>query len=109
MASRTADEIRAKVSACRQNCWMVGSAKTAMRHPRFIRLPKMGPLLWVLENKARATFGLKINTPLAVAAAAGTDDPAAARRLSHLHETVKRRHHSPAGPAYERFGPFDNQ
>jgi Fe-coproporphyrin III synthase len=53
-------EIRRKVAVCQQNCWMVGSAKTAMRHPRFSRLPRLKPFLWVAENKLRVTLGGKI-------------------------------------------------
>jgi len=52
---------REKVAACQQNCWMVGSAKTAMRHPRFTRLPRLKPFMWVAENKLRVTLGGKIN------------------------------------------------
>jgi MoaA/NifB/PqqE/SkfB family radical SAM enzyme len=55
-----AQVIRQQVAACKQNCWMVGSARTAMRNPRFTKLPKFGPLAWVIENKARVTFGLPI-------------------------------------------------
>jgi hypothetical protein len=41
----TAQEIRKEVAQCTQNCWMVGSARTAMRNPRFTKLPKLQPLL----------------------------------------------------------------
>ena len=53
-------QIRQMVAACEQNCWMVGSARTAMRNPVFTRLPKLKPLWWVLVNKARVTLGLPI-------------------------------------------------
>jgi Fe-coproporphyrin III synthase len=56
----TAQEVRQKVSECTQNCWMVGSARTAMRNPHFTRLPKMGPLAWVIENKTRVTLGQRV-------------------------------------------------
>lgn len=58
---KTAQEVRRKVSQCTQNCWMVGSARTAMRSPRFTRLPKFEPLAWVVENKTRVTLGGKVN------------------------------------------------
>jgi Fe-coproporphyrin III synthase len=54
-------DIRQKVAVCKQNCWMVGSAKTAMRHPRFTRLPQWTPLIWVIDNKLRVMLGGKIN------------------------------------------------
>lgn len=56
-----AQEIRQQVALCTQNCWMVGSAKTAMRNPVFPRLPKFGPLAWVIENKIRVSIGSKVN------------------------------------------------
>jgi MoaA/NifB/PqqE/SkfB family radical SAM enzyme len=55
-----AAEKRREVAACPQNCWMVGSAKTAMRNPKYAKLPKWEPLRWVLINKIRATLGLRI-------------------------------------------------
>jgi MoaA/NifB/PqqE/SkfB family radical SAM enzyme len=54
-------EIRKKVSDCQQNCWMVGSARTAMRNPKLTRLPKWEPLRWVLVQKARVMLGLPVN------------------------------------------------
>lgn len=58
--SSIAKGIRHKVAACKQNCWMVGSAKTAMRNPRNAKLPKWGPLAWVMINKIRIMLGLQI-------------------------------------------------
>jgi sulfatase maturation enzyme AslB (radical SAM superfamily) len=52
--------IRNNVYNCRQNCWMVGSAKTAMRHPKIAKFPKKGPLFWVIHNKFRAIIGQRI-------------------------------------------------
>ena len=45
--SREAEEVRKKVSACRRNCWMVGSARPAMRSHPWV------PLLWILKNKLK--------------------------------------------------------
>jgi len=45
--SEAADEVREKVHGCQQNCWMVGSARPAMRsRPRI-------PLLWIIKNKIK--------------------------------------------------------
>ncbi len=55
-----ADQQRTKVRACEQNCWMVASAKTAMRNEHFAKLPKPGPALWVVINKVRSLFGQPI-------------------------------------------------
>ena len=60
MRSPTADEQREKVATCTQNCWMVASAKTAMRNPRYAKLPRWKPLSWVLKNKLRSVLGLSI-------------------------------------------------
>jgi MoaA/NifB/PqqE/SkfB family radical SAM enzyme len=54
-------EIRKKVSKCTNNCWMVGSAKTAMRNRKYPRLPGIAPLKWVIYNKLRMIFGGNIN------------------------------------------------
>ena len=61
MASETARQSIAKVAACEQNCWMVTTARTAMRSNLIPQAPKAGPLLWVLKNKLKATLGQKID------------------------------------------------
>jgi len=61
MASETAKQSVAKVRGCEQNCWMVTTARTAMRSELIPSAPKMGPLLWVLTNKLRVTLGQKID------------------------------------------------
>ncbi|VAX11622.1 hypothetical protein MNBD_GAMMA26-20 [hydrothermal vent metagenome] len=49
-----------KVTNCKQNCWMVTTARTAMRSSLSPKLPKLGPLLWVIKNKIKATCGIDI-------------------------------------------------
>src|SRR5262249_10127244 len=61
MASADAHKARQKVHACEQNCWMVTTARTAMRSTLIPQLPKMGPLMWVLQNKLKVTLGGKID------------------------------------------------
>lgn len=51
---------RKKVETCRQNCWMVTTARTAMRSSLLPSLPKLQPLMWVVENKIRASLGIPI-------------------------------------------------
>jgi MoaA/NifB/PqqE/SkfB family radical SAM enzyme len=58
--SDTARTSIAKVRACEQNCWMVTTARTAMRSEVIPQAPKLGPLLWVLSNKFKVTFGVSI-------------------------------------------------
>jgi hypothetical protein len=50
-----------KVRACEQNCWMVTTARTAMRSNLIPQAPKAGPLLWVLRNKLKVMLGRKID------------------------------------------------
>lgn len=61
LASDSARQSIGKVAACEQNCWMVTTARTAMRSALIPRAPKAGPLLWVLKNKMKATLGRKID------------------------------------------------
>lgn len=58
-SDKTKDTVR-KVHACEQNCWMVTTARTAMRSNVIPQAPKMGPLLWVLHNKLKLSLGGRI-------------------------------------------------
>jgi Fe-coproporphyrin III synthase len=60
MDGASARATRRKVTACAQNCWMVTTARTAMRSNLIPQAPKMGPLMWVLKNKAKLSLGRKI-------------------------------------------------
>jgi MoaA/NifB/PqqE/SkfB family radical SAM enzyme len=55
-----AAKVRAEVAGCPQNCWMVSSAKTAIRNRHFARLPKTAVLRWVAWNKLKVTLGFPI-------------------------------------------------
>jgi len=48
------------VAVCKQNCWMVTTARTAMRSNIIPSFPKMQPLLWVLKNKLKISIGKSI-------------------------------------------------
>jgi MoaA/NifB/PqqE/SkfB family radical SAM enzyme len=56
-ASADAQKAIQKVHACEQNCWMVTTARTAMRSNIIPQIPKMGPLAWVLKNKFKVAMG----------------------------------------------------
>ena len=56
-----ADEIRKKVAGCPQNCWMVSSAKTAMRSTLNPKLPKISVFKWVAFNKIKTILGMPVN------------------------------------------------
>jgi Fe-coproporphyrin III synthase len=55
--SDRAKETIGKVKACAQNCWMVTTARTAMRSNLAPQLPKWGPMQWVLRNKLKVLLG----------------------------------------------------
>lgn len=60
MNSETARQTMRKVAGCAQNCWMVTTARTAMRSRIVPQMPKQEPLMWVLKNKAKVSMGKKI-------------------------------------------------
>ena len=60
MASADAHKAIQKVHACEQNCWMVTTARTAMRSTIVPQLPKVGPMGWVMKNKLKVALGMPI-------------------------------------------------
>lgn len=81
---------RRKVAACEQNCWMVTTARTAMRSNLIPQAPKAGPLLWVLKNKLKLMLGGKICFDHYVEYADVRPSPLVHRK-SFLDRTVKAR------------------
>src|SRR5579872_833577 len=61
MSSAQAKKAIGKVHGCEQNCWMVTTARTAMRSTLIPQAPKLGPLMWVLQNKLKVSVGLPID------------------------------------------------
>jgi len=61
LKSKKAKESIAKVANCQQNCWMVTTARTAMRSPLIPQLPKLSPLVWVIWNKMKVTLGGRVS------------------------------------------------
>lgn len=60
LASGTTRDSIGKVAACEQNCWMVTTARTAMRSSIIPQAPKLGPMFWVLKNKLKLSLGKPI-------------------------------------------------
>lgn len=60
LASRETSTTLQKVKQCDQNCWMVTTARTAMRSTLIPQFPKFGPMWWVVTNKLRASLGIPI-------------------------------------------------
>jgi len=100
-SSTVAEEIRNKVFHCTQNCWMVGSAKTAMRQPHFARLPRFGPLAWVLNNKLRVTFNQSIEFKGYVDYDNIHTDESIIQRVSYLGRPFKAKIESKDQPHYQ--------
>ena len=50
-----------KVKVCEQNCWMVTTARTAMRSTIHPSLPKYSAARWVLANRIKRLFKININ------------------------------------------------
>jgi MoaA/NifB/PqqE/SkfB family radical SAM enzyme len=107
--SRETKWARKQVEACTQNCWMVTTARTAMRNPYLPFFPKVGPLAWVVENKLRVTLGMPIcfekHIDYSNVAVNGLVKP----RKSYLGSSVKRKPMEKNGEHYTQFGPFDNR
>lgn len=109
-AGERAAQLRQQVAACSQNCWMVGSARTAMRHPVFTQLPKLEPLAWVLLNKARTWLGLPVPFDHYVNFSVAENYPPGSRRQTFLHaEALKRQLHTEETDHYAAFGEFHNR
>lgn len=109
MNGPAAADVRNKISSCSHNCWMVGSAKTAMRHPRYPRLPSMVPLRWVIHNKLNVFFGRGIDFDKYVDFQNVPSDERAIMREFFLGRHVKRMHQHPDETHYKRFGKVRNR
>ena len=102
-------QIKNKVHNCVNNCWMVGSAKTAMRHPKYAKLPKAGPMLWVIYNKLRIMLGGRIKFEQYINFEDVCTDKKITRRMFFLDQPAKRTVQSKCDTHYDMFGEFINK
>ena len=102
-AGSETERARREVAACTQNCWMVGSAKTAMRHPRHAKLPKWGPTRWVLVNKLRSLLRVAIPFERYVDYGHVRADEGAPERPTFLGGTVERELQPAESHGYRQF------
>lgn len=102
-------EIRKKVHNCPQNCWMVGSAKTAMRQQRHPKLPNAETLIWVVYNKLKIMFGGKVNFKLYIDNKTVVQDKHLYYREFYLNKDVKRNIQLKSDKHYSKFGEFFNK
>jgi MoaA/NifB/PqqE/SkfB family radical SAM enzyme len=105
--SSVARASRDKVASCRQNCWMVTTARTAMRSTVLPMFPKLQPLLWVIENKIRVTLGFDIAFARYINYADVKPNPKVPR-TSFLEKSYKAKLQKAADPHYVQ-GEFFNR
>jgi MoaA/NifB/PqqE/SkfB family radical SAM enzyme len=107
--SDLAEEVRGKVARCTQNCWMVGSAKTAMRYSLFPQIPRLRPSLWVLENKIKATLGIPLHLERYVDFENAYQDDVKPKRIFFLDKKAPRNLQKREDKRYQKKGPFFNR
>ena len=108
MNSALAAKMRSEVASCSQNCWMVTTARTAMRNSAVPQLPKLQPLAWVIANKIRVSLGRPVNFPRYIDYENVQIDERTPQRDSYLGRTVKRLIQPRSAPHYQQ-GPFFNR
>ena len=109
MASPKAKEMRQRVLACTQNCWMVTTARTAMRNPVVPQLPKAKPFWWVVYNKLRVSLGLPIHFDRYIDYAQVVRDGEAPKRTSHLGSKERPQVQSKTDEHYTFVGDYVNR
>lgn len=108
-AGEAATRVRAEVATCPQNCWMVSSAKTAMRNRRMARLPKLAVLRWVAWNKLRVSLGLSIHFDRYVDYGHVLHDDVVVRRRSYLEKSEKKALQPAESRRYVQIGEYFNR
>lgn len=96
--------VRSQVASCPQNCWMVASAKTAMRNRHFAKVPKVGVLAWVIKNKLRVTLRLPVPFDRYIDYSVVRSDPQVVYRIQYLDKQEKRSLQPKESPRYSQFG-----
>lgn len=104
-----ASEIRDKVAACSHNCWMVTTARTAMRNPALPFLPKLKPFWWVAENKFRSSLGLDVDFDRYIDYGNVIQDQNVPERKYFLEGEPPKRTLQKEKSYYADLGEFDNQ
>lgn len=104
-----AQKVRKEVSVCPQNCWMVSSAKTAIRSKINPKLPKFGVMSWVIINKIKVTLGLPIKFEKYVDYENIKVDKKIVKRSSYLGITVKKELQSKESKKYTQLETYYNR
>jgi Fe-coproporphyrin III synthase len=109
LSSQRTQEVLQKVNTCNQNCWMMGTAKTAIRNPRYKHLPRLKPFAWVVNNKIRLLLGKDIDFERYVEFPSRVDNTPSSERPFYLNATVKRKPQKKSDEHYSMPGGFFNQ
>jgi len=104
-----ANQVRKEVFNCQQNCWMVGSAKTAMRNSIFPRIPKITPLAWVIENKIKVSLGRKLDFDKYIDHSCIHTNNTPSVRPFYLNQSVRRKVQKYQDIHYDHIGEFVNK
>ena len=105
--SDIAKKSRAKVDICQQNCWMVTTARTAMRSNLLPMLPKLQPMMWVIKNKIKVALGADIRFEDYINYGDVKPNPHV-QRTSYLNSPFKAKLQKAADPHYVQ-GEFYNR
>ncbi len=104
-----AEEVRTQVAGCPQNCWMVSSAKTAIRNKHVARLPKLAVLRWVAWNKIRVTLGRPILFERYIDYSNVRIEPRVVKRRTYLTKPDKKQLQPAESRRYTQIGEFFNR
>jgi Fe-coproporphyrin III synthase len=102
-------DVLGKVASCRQNCWMVTTARCAMRSPLHPSLPKLRPALWVLKNKLKVALGRPVCFDDYIDYSTHAEDGDAPERVSYLGQSAERTIQSKDEEHYNLTGGFFNR
>jgi MoaA/NifB/PqqE/SkfB family radical SAM enzyme len=104
-----AARVRGEVARCPQNCWMVSSAKTAMRSTRSARLPKLRVLRWVALNRARTLLRMRVPFERYIDYSDVRLDRDIVRRRSYLGASERRQLQPAESRRYVQIGEYFNR
>lgn len=98
------------VHTCTQNCWMVTTARTAMRSKMHPSLPKLKVLKWVIKNKIKVILGRDICFDDYINYSKVHNDNDVKKRNFYLGETgLKRKITKSDEPHYSQFPEYFNR
>ena len=106
--SESAKSIREKVYECEQNCWMVTTARTAMRSRFNPNLPKFKVMRWVIANKLRLHLGMNIQFDKYIDYMSVKTDSDKGDRTTFLDKTIKKKVTKKSDLHYQ-YGEYYNQ